>query len=158
MTTESLPRASNFSHADFRRLKGKDLEVFEKLGLFSVPEGTKDLKLVRAADAAVKKYIARFEKEGWLLESRPKVKRVPMWQPKVTTRVSASGEAILHIEDGPGMRPDHPWYADYLGKDLYQVLGWWSRPPRIAHFEIADETLSRLVEQGKLPASIKVVE
>ena len=134
-------------------LRANGHAVENKLGMFSVSKGTHDLLLISKADAAVKKYIEHFEKAGWRLESRPRVRRLREWKPKFRIVTDNRGARVA-VPVSTGMRPDHPWYIPDV--DQYEVTADWSRPHRPATLEVPDATLTKLIEQGTLPVGVEV--
>lgn len=138
-------------------LRASGHAVSNKLGLFSVLPGTRDLELVSKAGGATKKYVEKFEREGWVLESRPKVKLVKRWVPEYRVSPDSRGDILLRVPTSTGMRDDHPWHIG--DADQYQVTAWWSKwykPGSVTQIEVPDAILTRLVEQNKLPAGIEV--
>ena len=136
-----------------RALRKENRAVENKLGLFKVPPGTCDLDLIAYSDKAVKKYVAHFEKYNWTLESRPKVRRIKMWESNYRVFTDQRGDKIATPTD-KGMRDDHPWYEP--DADQYQVTADWSQPHRTATLEVPDATLTKLVEKELLPAGTEV--
>ena len=145
------------TQAQLRRLRQAGLEVRNHRGLFGVSEGTKDLDLVTASDKAVTQYVTRFEKQGWKLEDRPRVKHIPVIEEEEYLPVLSDGKVAVWVpKRQPGMRPDHPWFVP--DQDQYQVTAWFSRQPITYQVQMSDDKYRRLVAQGNLPAGMKLVE
>lgn len=138
-------------------LRAAGQTVMVKTGGFRVPRGAKQgWTLVRTTEEAVKKFIAKFEREGWTLESRPRVKLMNRWEGGLKPVLDTKGTTTLWIPEGTGIPEDHPWYVP--DRDLYVVAAWFSRPPREARFWIPDDVYRRLDRAGKLPAGLKLAD
>lgn len=137
-----------------KRLREAGYSVVDKLGTFSVLPGTKNLELVSKSEAAVKRYITKFEKEGWRLETRPKVKLIKRWEPTYRVSPDTRGDMSIWTPTSTGMRDDHPWHIE--DADQYQVTAWWSQLGKQVTFEIPDDKLTRLMEKGTLPVGVEV--
>ena len=145
------------TQAQLRRLRQAGREVRSHRGTFGVPRGTKDLDLIVASDKAVKKYVERFEKQGWKLEDRPRVKLVPTIEEEEYHPIPAEDSMVVMWvpKRQPGMRSDHPWYVP--DQDQYQVNAWFSRKPVTYQIQMSDDKYRRMLAQGSLPG-LKVVE
>lgn len=124
--------------------------------MFLVAHDTMDMPLVQACDKAQKKFIERFEKVGFHLEGRPRVRKIATIEEEEYRPVpSKTGSALIWLpKRQKGMRTDHPWYIE--DDDQYEVTAWFSRPAQTVKIEISDDKYRRLVAQHRMPAGVTV--
>lgn len=132
--------------------------IHAKHGLFDVPCGTDPhtLQFLSFAEACVKKFISHYEKDGWVLVSKPKVRPVKKWTDEYAPIRSQDGKATIWIPTSTGMREDHPFYKP--GTDQYTISAYFKRNPRPATFDIPQDVIQRLQEKGKWPKGLTVKE
>ena len=144
------------SRARLDALRKAGLEVKNKRGMFLVSKGTSDMPLIEACDKAQQKFITRYEKERYILEGRPKVRKIPLVEEEEYRPVlNKGGNVLVWIpKRQKGMRSDHPWYVE--DDDQYEVTAWFYRPAQTVKIEISDDKYRRLVAQHRMPAGVKV--
>ena len=136
------------------------LEVMAKYGLFRTAKGLQEQNpttFMRRSREQVEKFVRKFEKEGWELESNPVAERLkPTYDTEYVPVQDTKGSATLWKPTSTQMRPDHPFFES--DTDLYEVRAYFSRAPRRAVWEVSDAVLKRLIDSKKLPTSIKLAE
>lgn len=141
-------------------LRRADHTVLVKRGVFYVPEGRELANFTwfsSVAARAVRKYLDRFESEGWVLRSEPHVKKVKLAdESKKRVTLDKAGTAVLRMAGDTGMRRDHPWYKP--GADMYEVTAWFSKPNVKQVFELSDKHVDRLIKSGRMPTGLKLAD
>lgn len=127
-----------------------------KLAMFHVfPSILLDLhKLDRASREAIGLFVARFEKDGWRLESKPRVRELPYGKPEYAAYDSPDSPTLkVWLPSGPTRYPaDHPLRQP--GMIDFEVAAWFSHKPEQKKLWLPDEYVSR----HGLPAGFRLEE